>query len=342
MEREPTPREMAKGLLNGVLPPRPLCLPIVFSLGAKVENVALDAFRTNPTRITSALRQMRAPLRADGVTCYFDPYLEVEALGAVLRRADDGSYTVSWPGTPRAGELPGGLCSPEEGAARGRVPIACEVIRRMNAVANRDFLLMTGVTGPMTLAAAICGAGSKGEQNSQSVSDATKEFASAVVTQLSTAYLEAGADLILIDERVGSGFGAEDAEGWANLLAPAINVTRFYEALPITQFADTALVHGSWGLIQTIQRDCVVCVPLEAAAERQRAGHSETSEGARGIALPIDVLFSEASESPASFAPLQAQTAELNPAVITTAGDVPVEADMKRLTQLLSQVARAA
>ena len=73
MEESATPRRMAKELLRGVLPSRPLFLPILFSLGARVENIPLDIFLSNPTKITSSLRQMRGHLRADGVACYFDP-----------------------------------------------------------------------------------------------------------------------------------------------------------------------------------------------------------------------------------------------------------------------------
>ena len=53
------------------MPPRPLFLPIVFSLGAKVENVPLATFLGNPAKISSALRQTRGPLGTDGVACYF-------------------------------------------------------------------------------------------------------------------------------------------------------------------------------------------------------------------------------------------------------------------------------
>ena len=67
-----------------IAPPRPLFLPIVFSLGARVENISLRNFLTNPTKISNALRQIRTHLRRDGVTCYFDPYLEAEALGGVF------------------------------------------------------------------------------------------------------------------------------------------------------------------------------------------------------------------------------------------------------------------
>src|SRR6266571_2702797 len=121
MEVRLTPRQMAKGFLKGELPPRPLVLPIVFSLGAKVENVSAAAFLKNPTKIASALRQMRSHLQTDGVACYFDPYLEVEALGATLEYKSEGEPPgIRWPSSAAAGKIPSGLRSPEDAAQHGR------------------------------------------------------------------------------------------------------------------------------------------------------------------------------------------------------------------------------
>src|SRR5260370_20476639 len=178
MERSPTPRQMAKGLLSGIAPLRPLFLPIVFSLGAKVESVPLSAFLGNPAKISSALRQMRTHLRSDGVVCYFDPCLEVDALGATLQRiSDDRAPTIHWPRPARMGELPEGLRAREEAADSGRVPVAVEVIRRMNALPNRDFLLMAGVTGPLTLAARLTQLDSKDTLQSEGLAGDALELA---------------------------------------------------------------------------------------------------------------------------------------------------------------------
>src|SRR6267143_2939548 len=183
MERSPTPRQIAKALLEGIVPPRPLFLPIVFSIGAKLENVPLGAFLSNPTKISSSLRQIRSHLRSDGVACYFDPCLEVEALGATLERVnDDQPPIIHWPLPAKKGELPEGLCSPEEATKSGRVPVAAEVIRRMNALPNRDFLLMAGVTGPLTLAARITQLEHEGTLRTEDLSDAAQELVAAVVT----------------------------------------------------------------------------------------------------------------------------------------------------------------
>src|SRR6266849_3697215 len=156
MVEGPTPRQMAKGLLQGISPPRPLFLPIVFSLGARVENLPLRAFLGNPTKISNSLRRIRSHLRPDGVACYFDPNLEAEALGATLCwEEDDRQAKVQWSAPAGKGELPERLLSPEQAAKSGRVSVAVEVIRRLDTLLRDESLLMAGVTGPFTLAARL-------------------------------------------------------------------------------------------------------------------------------------------------------------------------------------------
>ncbi|MGB0034705.1 MAG: uroporphyrinogen decarboxylase family protein, partial [Candidatus Acidiferrales bacterium] len=156
MAANSTPRQIVKGLLQGTPPARPLFLPIVFSLGARVENIPLRTYLTNPTKISNSLRQIRGPLRSDGLACYFDPFLEVEALGAELRwESDEKPPSIHWPQSSPKGEIPAGLRSPEEAAKSGRVPVALEVIRRLNSLLRDESILMAGVTGPFTLAARL-------------------------------------------------------------------------------------------------------------------------------------------------------------------------------------------
>jgi hypothetical protein len=341
MEVNPTPRQIAKGLLKGILPHRPLFLPIVFSLGAKVENVPLDAFLSNPTKIASSQRQLRNHLRSDGVACYFDPYLEVEALGATLERiSDDQAPAIHWPQRARMGELPEGLRSPEEAAKSGRVPIAVEVIRRMNALPQRDFLLMAGVTGPLTLAARITQLEHKAELRSEDLSDAAQEMAASVATEMASTFLEAGADAIIIQEERLPVLSAESCEAWANRLAPAINVVLFYEALPVLQFTDARSFGANWEVISQRQWDCVLCLPLEVMAPLQRTGTPGTNSGTLGIALPLEAFRTDESIGENLRQVLQAMISGPRQAILTTAGDVPAATDMKLLIKVLEEVPR--
>jgi len=342
MEDRPTPRQIAKGLLNGIPPSRPLLLPIVFSLGAKVENVPLASFLENPTKISSSLRQMQSHLRLDGVSCYFDFYLEVEALGAkVERREDLESALIHWPRPIEPGGMLEGLCSPEEAAQKGRVPIATEVLRRMNALPNRDFLLMAGVNGPMTLASQIVQREGNGKVQFEDLSSSVQDYAASVVTQIAGAFLVAGADLIIIQEQILPALTSQTCEAWANLLAPTINVIRFYEALPVLLVSPMRSVLQNWDAIVQQRWDCVVSLPFEALASREAGGSAPTNKMTMGITLSSATFGPEGSDGEEILPILKPVVSRLRPAVLTTSGDVPAMTEMKRLVQILGEVPRA-
>jgi hypothetical protein len=337
-----TPRQMAKELLNGVVPQRPLFLPILFSLGAKVENVTLGTFLSNPTKIASALRQMRTHLRSDGVACYFDPFLEVEALGATLQRSsDDQAPAIHWPRAARRGEIPEGLRSAEEAAKSGRVPVAAEVIRRSNALPNRDFLLMAGVTGPLTLAARVTQLEHKENFPGENLSDASKDLAASVVTQMATTFLEAGADLILIQEEIVPGLSAKTCDAWENLLAPTINVVRFYEALPVFSLTCAAIPSQDWDLIFRQDWNCVKCARSDILAMRRREGRQPTDGNPFGVALPPEAFRPGGAHDNASLQDVEGRISFGRASIVTTAGDVPSTTDIKYMSKVLEGIPRA-
>ncbi|MGB8850007.1 MAG: uroporphyrinogen decarboxylase family protein, partial [Candidatus Acidiferrales bacterium] len=159
MAEDYTLRQAVKHLLQGTAPPRPLFLPIVFSLGARIENMPLRSFLTNPTKITNSLRQIRGRVRSDGITCYYDPFLEAQALGgAVEWESGDHPRGVRWPGPAANGEMPLGLRSPEDSAKSSSVITGVEVIRRLKSLMRDDALLTACLTGPFTLGARLSNA----------------------------------------------------------------------------------------------------------------------------------------------------------------------------------------
>ena len=331
---------MAKGVLNGDLPSRPLLLPIVFSLGAKVENVPLNAFLNNPTKIVSALRQMRSHLHADGVACYFDPYLEAEALGATLeRKFEDQPPVVHWQHSARVGKLSEGLRSPEEAVQNGRIPVAVEVIRRMNSVPNRDFLLQAHVSGPIALAAQIAQVEKQENWDIAVLLAEVLELASSVVTHTVTAFLEAGADVVVINEQAPNAITAKSCEEWANLLSSAINVTRFYEALPVLQLTDSSAVLKNWDTILSQPWDCVLCGPASVLSRRPERA-SPTQLISRGLTLPLDIFVPDKAGAEDLLLNLNRAVAQLRPAIIITAGDVSFATDLKHLRKVLGEIIR--
>ena len=324
-----SPRQMARDLLQGIAPPRPLFLPIVFSLGARIENLPLRSFLSNPTKITNALRQISGRLPADGITCYFDPYLEVEALGADLRWQSDGQLpTVCWPAPARKGELPQSLRSPEAAVKAGRIGIAAEVIRRLTSLVRDDALLMAGVSGPFTLAASFLQIVEQ-EWVDNDVSSSALDLAAAMLTQTSSLFVEAGAQVILIHEGVLPPLSDERVDDWANRLSPVFNIIRFYGALPLLLLTNPAAVCQNFELLANRDWEAVLCLALEASS---LTGWPSTGAAKLGVALAPDCL----QPDPA----LTKRIERLHPAVVTTSGDVPPSADVKQLAAMCEEARR--
>jgi uroporphyrinogen-III decarboxylase len=330
MAENPSPRQMARDLLQGIAPPRPLFLPIIFSLGARVESLPLPAFLTNPTKISNAQRQIHGRLPADGVTCYFDPYLEVEALGAALRwQSDDQPPSVCWPAPARKGELPQGLRSPEDAVKAGRIGIAAEVIRRLNSVLRYDTLLMAGVSGPFTLAARLAQMSEQEVASPEDLPSSALDLAAAMLTQAASAFVDAGAHVILIHEDVVPRLSAESCEDWTSLLSPTFNIIRFYGALPVLLLTSSGVVAQNFETLASLDWDGILCPVLHASSRKSLSAMDTTKFG---VALPLESLSSQESTSEFTC------TVELHPALITTAGDIPVSTDIKRLAAIFNKV----
>jgi hypothetical protein len=297
-----TPLQIVKALLQGTLPPRPLFLPIVFSLGAKVENVSLESFLQNPTKISQSLRQLRAHFRSDGVSCYFDP------------------------------RLAAGLRSPEDAAKSPRVKAAVEVIRRLKSLVNDGSLLMASVSGPAALAAEIAQGRVTPELHYEDLPEAALETAAATVTHIVTAFLEAGANAVFIREETLPRFTAESFEAWRAALSSAFNIARFYEALPVLQLTDPESFARNFECISQAHWDCVICPVLLSAVPEKLLALSATT---RGISLPVELFTGPGDEAMDEYVRSIQQS---QPVVVTTADDLPWSVENKRLLRFQEAV----
>ena len=291
---------------------RPLLMPIVFSLGSRLENLPLRDYLGNPTKIANALRQIRGALRVDGLACYCDPWLEAEALGCRVEWKEDGSRASASPQAVeplrRRFEAAGGI------AKLGRFPIAMEVLQRLKVMLKDDPALMVVVTGPHTLAAQL----EQGPPGNDGL-----EFAAEVVAAAVKGYLEAGADVVLLEERDLP--DAAGSEAWRSTLDPIINVIRFYEALPVLQFGDSA--QGSDFLLRQ-NWECALCLDVRSV----NAGDWPSIAPWRGVRIPAADLM-EADSPEATLAAASAVGASF-----LSSADVPAQAELKRLTRNLAAI----
>lgn len=331
MPENQTPRQIVKNLLQGIAPPRPLFLPIVFARGARIENLAFRDFLSSPQKIFNSLRQIRGHLRSDGITCYFDPFLEAEELGAEAEWDASGAQrALRWPPHDPSSEFAAEMPDEPKGS---RVAVAVEVIRRLKAVTREDCLLTAGITGPITLAAQLMQLDFANPLRYADILASTLDLTASVVSGIARAFVEAGANVIFLREDVTPILSDEDAEDWSSRLGTALNIVRFYEALPVllltTRLASSDIlekvVSQSW--------DCVVCFSLDGVTTEHIETISGMGPGKAGIALPVKWFESGATET-ASPESLRQAVSEIQPAIVTTVGDMPASGDFERLKRM--------
>jgi uroporphyrinogen-III decarboxylase len=342
------PRLALKEMLEGRPPSRPLFLPILFSLGARIENVPLRAFLGNPTKITSALRQIRGRVPADGVTCYFDPFLEAEALGGTLEWVtEDGPPRLVWPGGVEESGLPRGVRSAEEAAKSGRVPVAVEVIKRMKDAVRDSALLMVGLRGPMALAGKLLRTSSDPDEEGRSKQRPCEEIATAVelagaaLAEIARTLLEAGAHVVMMHE----GFAEELPEDVCNRAAEQMetvrNIVRFYEAVLLVFAGGKSPVGKTREGEESVPSEMVLCMEWLRDSYRVQERRFLEANARCGLALPASVFAEGESEYAQIESGIHRAVIDARPAVVTTSSDVPAASDMKRLAQISATVAQA-
>jgi uroporphyrinogen-III decarboxylase len=321
-----SPRQILRAVLQGDPPARPLFAPIAFSLAARVENLALPIFLANPTKVSNALRQIRSPLRTDAVSCYFDPLLEMEALGYVIEWMPEIEQPrASWPSGALVGELPSGLSDPADVIKRGRVPVALEIIRRLKALFREESLLMVGVSGPFTLATRLTNLFGASVVTRSDISNAALEVSAAVVAQISKSFAAAGANLIFLREEFAPTLDARALGEWTSMLTPVVNVIRFYEALPVLQFKKEIVPPEDLEAVLSAMTGSVFCPPLPTL--RRASAEKPASISSSAVGLSLEFQFEDASFQQA----LKGLIRDLRPAIVTTASDLPPTIDPQRV-----------
>ena len=163
--------------------------------------------------------------------------------------------------------------------------------------------------------------------------DAALDLAASLVTEVSAAFVAAGADLIFIQEAVLPRLAADSCEAWASRLAPALNIIRFYQALPVLHFTDTSSFAENTEVIFQQHWDCVLCPTLDWTLP-PAASISQARGMLLGIALPLNALTADHSGEKHTDEFLHCVMSDLRPAVLTTTSDVPVGTDIKRLKRV--------
>jgi hypothetical protein len=315
-----SPSALKKALLAGERPLRPLLLPAIFSLGARLQNVALPEYQSNPTKIANALRQISGTLKADGLSCC-PGMLEAEAIGCEREWWLDGSCLLKPPTETWVGRL----AAFEQLSQARPLATTCEVLRRLKAMLKDGPALTAQVTGPATLRSQLLnGAAEAGTPPA----DEILECCARLTEMTAKLFAEAGADIILVKESVLPEFSAQKFSRWRALLEPVINVIRFYEVLPVLVLDEAAGWQQWLPVTLGAGMNCVISLPIQLLSSGLFAADTGTSAG---VHLPSDFVtgFPNAPD-------ILAESASL-PVAVLTSEELPLSTDLKRLSAWLAQ-----
>ena len=204
-------REAFRKTMQLANPGRPVFVPIVYRLAARIEQMPLLDMVSDPTAYANVLDGAYKLLRQDGIVTSFDPTLEAEFFGCPVDFPGDYDLPVA--------DWSGGDVSAASLDKSGRLPVMLEAIRRLVQMRGREAAIIGAITGPCSLAANIGG-------------DTALPAVGDLLTKLTKAICEAKVDgLIIREDLLGEKFYSEFAaheKAYAAAYATILNLTRFY------------------------------------------------------------------------------------------------------------------
>ncbi len=215
-----SPRRRLKSLNRGKsLRGHSLLLPIAYTVAASIEGLSVSEFLCNPTKQANGLTALHDALKNDSIVCFVSAGAEAEALGARLE----------WASYPPRVVVPSNLTIADNVnellKAHLRIQIGVDVLTRLSITASGDPLLVVVISGPATLSAQLVG-----ERNAAEILDQCGR----VVSEAARIFCENGAHVIMIEDDVLPMLQSdENYQMWQMSLLPAINVARFFHALPV-------------------------------------------------------------------------------------------------------------
>jgi hypothetical protein len=245
-----------------------LVCPLVLAQAAEIEALPRERFLTDATKLANGLRALRGAFGHDVIVTAAADDLAAVAAGdlAAAAAGDLAGAAAGDLAAAGAGAL-AQQASAQQAAAHPRVAAAVEATRRL------------AVTTDAALAVALCGPARLAAQLGRSPADqAALETCGAVLLTLAKAFLEAGANLLLLVE--AEPLPAASADGWRSAATPLVNVARFHQAaaaVVLASPADTAIA----------PRGAVVCLPPPEAGPGQ--GIALSPDPAAWLAPPAGV-----------------------------------------------------
>lgn len=302
------PVQVVKALIQGKPPERRLFVPFIFSLAAKLEDIPLSTFVSNPTKIANSLVALYQRLHPDGVTCYFDLFMLAEALGGSL---DWSAASPQFEKPARETALKMLRQVPDDIKQSGRLPVALEVVRRLQGTLRNGPALVVGLPGPLRVAQQLFGQDYLQELVEEDVALDSFESLVEITISVSQAFCLAGVHLLYFDEL---DVPIEFVSNWEDMMVALWKTVRFHGALPVL-----ATPHA----LQWEERANAPMMCMKPEVDEQQA----LSEAPFALTLPaLGEPFPDVSRW------MQARQC----ALVVTDGEIPYQLEIQKLEQLVT------
>ena len=281
---------------------------------------------------------IRGTWKVDGLACYFDPFLEAEALGCKREWHSDESCELACPSFLGADDLRETCGALDAISRKGQIPVACDVLQRLKVMLKDEPALMVRVTGPLTLALQLSGEQMQARNTASLLSQDLVEFASEVTAAVSKSFLEAGADVVFLRESFFPEMATELYGRWASLLAPIVNVIRFYEALPVLLLGDSALARVELASVVNRTWEGIWCPVLSCDVSHWGMWRSHGATPCLGLPSAV---FGQSHDLENSITSIKELVASQKPLLLTSRGDISATVDVKTFATVLGSVREA-
>lgn len=292
-------------------------VPWIFSFGALLEDLPLNTFLHDPTKVSNALRSIQRHFGLEGIFAYGDAGLLPDALVSLCGSAADRSLSLE--------ECCGLESRMDEILRNERLMVSLDVTKRLQMLLPET--LLTGLlNGPVTLAVRLTGL-SAGEVMAQPrlLSVCTK----AVLT-FARALGETGIDIMIIAEDALPPLDANLARALTRVYSPIWNTAKYY-GFPALLMQKEFLKENAAVLRRTVE---AMVLPADAGPELLGSAKKAS------FSIPVSVMEKPPGEIAAYLEQcgvgraLQAS----NLFLLTTEGEIPADVDKEAMIRGLQAI----
>ncbi|MDA3925149.1 MAG: uroporphyrinogen decarboxylase family protein [Kiritimatiellae bacterium] len=214
-----TGKEILFKALKNEVTPRPAWVPFVGVHGAHLIGVKAEEFLKSEELMFKGLTTAAERYQADGIPVMFDLQLEAEVLGCDLIWSDDNPPSV----TSHPLEGGGSLAQlPAFDLNDGRLPSAFSLTRKLKDEIGDKVGIYGLICGPFTLAMHLMGQDLFMQMfDHPDYVKAVVSYCASVGTQMSKAYIDAGADIIAVVDPMTSQISSEH---FSEFVSPYLNL----------------------------------------------------------------------------------------------------------------------